>query len=64
MSPGTDPTELIEFLEPDQLVADTSRPVPRKVLSPPQTSALWGLRIFFLLLSVMVIWSFIAGLGN
>jgi hypothetical protein len=65
MSPGTHPLDepLIEFLERDQLVADTSRPVPRLQLSARASAALWILRIVFLLLGAMVIYTFIAGLG-
>jgi hypothetical protein len=64
MSPGTPAhEEMIEFLERDQLVADTSTPVARLRLPPRARAGLWALRIFFLSLSVMVIWTFIAGLG-
>jgi hypothetical protein len=64
MSPGTPAHEqLIEFLERDQLVSDTSKPVARLNLAPRAQAGLWALRIFFLSLSVMVIWTFIAGLG-
>ncbi len=51
--------ELIEFLEPDQLSADTRRPVPRARLSPRVRAALWALRIFTLLVGAMVIYTFV-----
>ncbi len=60
---GPDPDELIMFLERDQLVADTSQPAPRAHLSPRAKAALWGLRVFVLVVSFMVIYTFIAQLG-
>lgn len=51
--------ELIMFLERDQLVADTSRPVPRAHLGPRASAALWGLRVFVLVVSFMVIYAFV-----
>lgn len=60
---GSDPDELIMFLERDQLVADTSQPVPRAHLSPRATAALWVLRVFVLVVSFMVIYTFIVQLG-
>jgi hypothetical protein len=51
--------ELILHLERDQFVAETSRPVPRATLSPHTTAALWALRIFVVLVSLMVIYTFI-----
>jgi hypothetical protein len=51
--------DLIMHLERDQFVAETSRPVPRAALSPRATAALWALRIFVVLVSLMVIYTFI-----
>ena len=51
--------ELIMHLERDQFVAETSRPVPRATLSAPVTIALWALRVFVLVVSLMVIYTFI-----
>jgi hypothetical protein len=51
--------ELIMHLERDQFVAQTSRPVPRAALGPRATAALWALRIFVVLVSLMVIYTFI-----
>jgi len=51
--------ELIMHLERDQFVAETSRPVPRVALSKVATAALWGLRVFVVIVSVMVIYTFI-----
>jgi len=54
--------ELILHLERDQFVAETSRPVPRARLSTRTTVALWALRVFCVLVSMMVIYAFIAAL--
>jgi hypothetical protein len=51
--------ELIMHLERDQFVAETSRPVPRAALSARATAALWALRVFVVLVSLMVIYTFI-----
>ncbi len=51
--------ELIMFLERDQLVADTSQPVARAHLGPRANVALWGLRGFVLVVSFMVIYTFL-----
>jgi hypothetical protein len=51
--------ELIMDLERDQFVAETSRPVPRALLSPRAKAGLWGLRVFVVLVSLMVIYTFI-----
>ncbi len=54
--------ELIMHLERDQFVAETSRPVPRAVLSARATAGLWALRVFVVLVSLMVIYTFVAQL--
>jgi hypothetical protein len=51
--------ELIMDLERDQIVAATSQPVPRAVLSAYATAGLWALRVFVVLVSLMVIYTFI-----
>jgi hypothetical protein len=51
--------ELIMNLERDQFVAETSRPVPRAELSARVTAGLWVLRVFVVLVSLMVIYTFI-----
>jgi hypothetical protein len=50
---------LIMYLEPDQFVAETSRPVRRAPLSARATAGLWALRVFVVLVSLMVIYTFI-----
>jgi len=54
--------ELIMHLERDQFVAETSLPVPRAHLSTAARSGLWALRIFVILVSLMVVYTFIAQL--
>jgi hypothetical protein len=49
-------------LEPDQFVAETSRPVPRASLGARASAALWALRIFAVAVSVMVVYTFVASL--
>lgn len=57
---GEPDEDLINFLEPDQLVADTSRPLPRAQLSRRAHAALWMLRVFVIVLAVLVIYVFIS----
>jgi hypothetical protein len=54
--------ELIMHLERDQFVAETSRPVPRAHLSASASAGLWALRVFVVLVSLMVIYTFAAQL--
>ena len=54
--------ELVEFLERDQLVLDTSRPVPRLPVSRPMRIGLWALRAFVVVVSAMVIYTFVSQL--
>jgi hypothetical protein len=56
--------ELVMFLERDQLSSDRSRPVPRAPLGDRARLALWALRVFVLVLSAMVIYTFVAQLGS
>jgi len=51
--------ELIMHLERDQFVAETSRPVPRAVLSARVMASLWALRIFVIVVSLMVVYTFV-----
>ncbi|MHB8659389.1 MAG: hypothetical protein ACYC91_15840 [Solirubrobacteraceae bacterium] len=55
----TDHEELIMFLERDQLVADTSLPVSPAHLSTRLKAALWALRTFVILVSFMVLYTFV-----
>jgi hypothetical protein len=53
---------LIMSLERDQLVAETSRPVPKAQLSSRALAGLWALRVFVVIVSAMVIYTFFAQL--
>jgi hypothetical protein len=55
---------LPNYLEADQLAAETSRPVPRARLSRRVRAGLWALRVFVVAMSAMVIYVFIAQLGH
>jgi hypothetical protein len=55
---------LPNYLEADQLAAETSRPVPRAVLSHKAIVALWALRVFVVVLSVLVVYVFVSQLGQ
>jgi hypothetical protein len=46
-------------LDRGQLVAETSRPVPRAALSARAAAGLWALRVFAVLVSLMIIYTFI-----
>jgi hypothetical protein len=54
----------ITRLELDQYLSATSQPVPRAHLSPRAHAALWALRIAAIVLSAMVIFTFISQLGQ
>ena len=54
--------ELIMHLERDQFVAETSRPVPRAPLGTRANAGLWTLRVFVVLVSLMVIYTFVSKL--
>jgi hypothetical protein len=53
---------LPNYLEADQLAAETSRPVPPARLSRRAVAGLWVLRAFAVVASAMVIYVFIADL--
>ena len=59
---GHHESQLIESLEPDQLVAAVAKPLPRLQLSRPVLIALWAVRLFVLLISVLVVYTFVAKL--
>ena len=51
--------ELIMHLEPDQLVDETFRPVPRAILSGRAKLGLWALRVFCVSVSAKVLYTFV-----
>lgn len=63
-SPPTEDEILIDYLESDQLVEHRSRPVERAHLTRATIAGLWALRVFVIVLSVMVIYTFVAQLGS
>lgn len=54
--------ELVRYLERDQLSADTAIPVPRARWSRRAQASLWALRIFVLVVTAMVFYTFAANL--
>ena len=60
--PSREGAELIMFLEQEQLVSDRSIAVPPAQLSGRARAALWLLRIFALIVSFMVIYTFVSQL--
>jgi hypothetical protein len=55
--------DLVDFLEPDQLAVGRSRPVSRYPLTPHASFWLWVLRVFVLVVSAMVIYTFFVQLS-
>jgi Mn2+/Fe2+ NRAMP family transporter len=62
LSHGHPDDELVQALEPDQLVAATSMPLPRYQLSRAANVGLWFLRIFVLLMTALVVYTFVKAL--
>jgi hypothetical protein len=54
--------EPLGYLEPGQAATDRSQPVPRAQLSTRTLRWLWALRIFVLLLTLMVTYTFLTHL--
>jgi hypothetical protein len=54
--------ELVHGLEPDQLVAVASQSLPRYRLSSVAKLGLWFLRVFILLITFTVVYTFIISL--
>jgi hypothetical protein len=61
-TPNHDEEELVLFLEPDQLVADRRRPLPRAKLSPRLTAFLLFARIAVTVFAGLAIYTFAAQL--
>jgi hypothetical protein len=62
LSNGHPDDELLFALEPDQLVAASSRPLPRYVLGRSANLALWALRGLVLIITALVVYTFILSL--
>jgi hypothetical protein len=56
-----DPT-LLSALEPDQLVAATMRPYPRRKLTPGVLALLIALRVFIIIAIPVVVYAFVHAL--
>jgi hypothetical protein len=56
--------DLAMLLARDHIAAGDQPPVPRAPLSRRASSALWALRVFVIILSAMVIYTFVAQLGH
>ena len=56
--------EHVMYLERDQLVIDRERPVARAHLSRAATISLWALRAFVVVVSAMVIYTFVSQVAH
>jgi hypothetical protein len=56
--------DLAMLLARDQAASGDQLPIPRAPLSRRASAALWALRIFAIILSAMVIYTFVAQLGH
>lgn len=54
--------ELVDALEPDQIAAVASRPLPRYPLSRTANRLLWLLRIFVLIITMLIFYTFVVSL--
>ena len=61
---GEPDEDLIESLEPDQLVSAMALPVPRRRLSRPVEAALWALRVFLVAMTAAVVYVFVRGVAT
>jgi hypothetical protein len=59
---GHPDNELVSALEPDQLVAASSQPLPHYVLSRAANFGLWVLRAFVLVVTALVVYTFVLSL--
>jgi hypothetical protein len=62
LSHGHPDDELVQALEPDQLVVATSMSLPRYQLSRTANLGLWLLRLFVLAMTALVVWTFVKAL--
>ncbi len=62
LSQGHPDEELLSALEPDQLVAASSQPLPRYIMGRAANAALWVLRGFVLIITAMVVYTFVVSL--
>jgi hypothetical protein len=57
-----EPEEFVGYLERDQLETETDKPLAPAQLSARTKAGLWALRVFVLVVSVMVIFTFVSQL--
>jgi hypothetical protein len=57
---GEPDEDLIESLEPDQLVVAMNSPLPQRSLGRLATFGLYALRVFLVVITAMVIYAFVA----
>lgn len=60
---GEPDEDLIEALEPDQLVHAMDRPLPRRRLGAWAEAGLWALLLFVLAMSALVVYTFVASIS-
>lgn len=58
---GEPDEDLIEGLEPDQLVSAMDRPVARRHLGRGVSAGLWVLRVALLVVTGLVVYAFVVG---
>lgn len=61
---GEPDEDLVEALEPDQLVYARDRHLPQRRLGGWARTGLWALRLFVLATSALVIYTFVASLSK
>ncbi len=60
--PGEAATRHLDYLEPGQLDAHARRPVEPAALTGPTRAGLWVLRVFVLIVTAMIIYTFVTQL--
>ncbi|MGH7776653.1 MAG: hypothetical protein ACREPI_05685 [Candidatus Dormibacterales bacterium] len=61
---GEPDEDLVESLEPDQLVAVMEQRLPRARLGRPATLALWTLRVALVVVTGMVVYTFVVSIAR
>ncbi|HUZ89384.1 MAG TPA: hypothetical protein VMU49_06110 [Candidatus Acidoferrales bacterium] len=59
---GEPDEDLIEELEPDQLLSEANQALPRKQLSAGASLGLWGLRVFVIAMTALLVYAFVVAL--
>lgn len=61
---GEPDEDLVEALEPDQLVYARGRRLPQRALGGWAQAGLWALRLFVLATTALVVYTFVASLSR